>query len=247
MLTSTHWQLETPVNAVIFDCDGTLSSIEGIDELARVNNIGVQVQALTNEAMSHTGLNPDLYRQRLLLTKPTQKQVIELGQTYFKHQSTDVHAVVQILKRLNKSIYMISAGVNPAVSLFGQQLGIPQTHIFAVNLEFDATGNYQAFDESSPLVNNNGKREIVAHLHAKHQYTGYTGDGMNDFVVRDIVTRFIGYGGTFYRENLAKQCDYYIINMSALLPLLLTASEYDRLNADEQALFDKGIAALQGL
>ena len=34
------WQLDHPINAIVFDCDGTLSIIEGIDELARNNGVG---------------------------------------------------------------------------------------------------------------------------------------------------------------------------------------------------------------
>ncbi|TAK75879.1 MAG: phosphoserine phosphatase, partial [Gammaproteobacteria bacterium] len=59
------WQPQAPIPAIVFDCDGTLSMIEGIDELAKHNGVSEAVQALTAEAMEKTGLHPDLYRQRL--------------------------------------------------------------------------------------------------------------------------------------------------------------------------------------
>jgi phosphoserine phosphatase len=40
MLTK-NWQLQHPLDAVVFDCDGTLSQIEGIDALAEKNDVGV--------------------------------------------------------------------------------------------------------------------------------------------------------------------------------------------------------------
>jgi phosphoserine phosphatase len=45
----------SPCNLVIFDCDSTLSTIEGIDELARLsdseNEVAVRIAALTKRAM----------------------------------------------------------------------------------------------------------------------------------------------------------------------------------------------------
>lgn len=41
-----------PVDAVISDCDGTLSTIEGIDELARMNDVYAEISQLTQAAMT---------------------------------------------------------------------------------------------------------------------------------------------------------------------------------------------------
>ena len=53
------WQLKTSIDALIFDCDGTLSRIEGIDVLADQNGVGDAVKQLTHDAMTHMGLNPE--------------------------------------------------------------------------------------------------------------------------------------------------------------------------------------------
>src|SRR5829696_8761045 len=104
------WQLQTPISAIVFDCDGTLSAIEGINELARNNGVYDIVSELTHEAMSKTGLNPNVYQNRLELINPTQAQVQQLAQLYSIHCVPDANDVIRIFQRMNKSVYIMSAG-----------------------------------------------------------------------------------------------------------------------------------------
>ena len=112
-MTAANWQLQTPLDAIIFDCDGTLSAIEGIDELAKKNEVYEQVSSLTAEAMGRSGLNPHIYKNRLDLVRPTQEQVFALGMQYFAHRIPDIEAVLSVFRRLNKTIYIVSSGLTP--------------------------------------------------------------------------------------------------------------------------------------
>lgn len=246
-MSTTSWQLDNPVSAIVFDCDGTLSSIEGIDFLAKNNGVGEAVKTLTSEAMGKTGLNPDLYQQRLDLVFPRREQVYALGHQYYAHRVPDIIDVINLFKRLNKSVYLVSAGVNPAVKMFGEMLQIPVENVFAVDLRFDQQGNFLDFERSSPLVNNDGKRAIVQQLKSQHQNIVHIGDGLNDVVTLDLVTRFIGYGGVAYRQNIAELCKYYIntLSFAPLVPLTLTLDEINALLPEEQALYQKGVAMIQ--
>jgi len=219
--------LTQPLDAIIFDCDGTLSEIEGIDELARNNNVGNEVAALTEEAMSRTGLTPELYQQRLDLVLPTEAQVNALGETYFEHKTPDILAVLQTFLAHGKHIYIVSAGLQKSVENFAALLGVNTDNVFAVDLSFDHAGNYLDFDRSSPMVFGDGKKKVVARLKEKHPEIAYVGDGLNDVAVIDLVTRFIGYGGSFYRENIKALSDFYITEktMMPLLELCLTGDE----------------------
>lgn len=246
MIVKQNWQLQTPINAIIFDCDGTLSTIEGIDELAENNGVSTIVKSLTADAMGKSGINPELYQKRLDLVQPSHEQVRTLGQQYFTHQVPDVDNVIQIFKRLNKTVYLVSAGLYPAVSIFGELLKIPQKNIYAVDIHFDSQGNYLSYEKTSPLVYNDGKRKIVTQLKSLHQDIIYVGDGLNDYSTYDLVTRFVGFGGAFYRENIASRCQYYIheLTMAPLLPLSLTQKEYENLDTEEQSLYHKGLTQI---
>jgi phosphoserine phosphatase len=245
-MSVNSWQVKTPISAIIFDCDGTLSAIEGIDELAKNNNATDIVQRLTQDAMGKSGMNVNLYQQRLDLVQPTQQQILELGEKYIAHCVPDVFEVIQLLKRLNKDIYIISAGLQPSVAMLGHYLNIPTAHIYAVGMEFNAKGQYVDFDRRSPLVNRNGKRVIVNELKKVHDNILYVGDGLNDLEVKDLVNRFIGYGGIYYRENIKTACEYYLTaaSMSAMLPYTLTEDEIPLLNVDEKKLYQNGLSSM---
>lgn len=241
------WQLQTPISAITFDCDGTLSAIEGIDELAKNNNVYTEIHALTAEAMGKTGINPEIYEKRLRLVNPQQSQVLALGDKYFELRVPYILEVITLLKKINKPIYIISAGLLPAVRHFGQLLHVPQENIYAVDIQFDGNGQYVDFDRTSPLIHNNGKQKIIATLKNQHKHIAHIGDGLNDMLPPDLVTRLIGYGGTYFRENIAALCNYYIAttSMLALLPLILTQEELLQLSAAEQHLFDLGVQSIQ--
>jgi len=196
--------------AILFDCDGTLSQIEGIVELARWKGVEKAVAELTEKAMGQIGMCPDIYRQRLALVKPSQHDLIRLGQTYYQTRAEDIDETINILAAKNFSVYVVSAGMNPSVKIFAEQLNIPNQNVFAVDLSFDQDNQYLDFDHTSPLTQNSGKRIIVAEIKKRHSYLAYVGDGMNDLQVKDLVDTFIGYGGIFYRQNIADECKYYI-------------------------------------
>ena len=244
MTSASSWQLQNPVSAIVFDCDGTLTAMEGIDELAKHRGVEKEVKLLTEEAMGKSGINPNLYEKRLRLVKPTQEEVLALGADYYSKQVPDIKEIIQLYLRLHKAVYIISAGLYPAVSIFGQLLHVPSENIFAVGIQFDKQGQFLSYDKTSPLIHNHGKREIITHLKDKHKKIIYVGDGLNDYATYDLVTRFIGYGGIFYRENIAALCKHYIrsASMTPLLPLSLTQKEYESLTQKEQTLYQTGIA-----
>lgn len=246
-MASPHWQLQNPISAITFDCDGTLSAIEGIDELAKERGVYTEIHALTAEAMSKTGVNPELYAKRLNLVQPTKNAVSALAQRYYDMRVPHLIEVINILKQLNKAIYVISAGLHPAVNQFANWLQIPSEHVFAVNVSFDADGNYANFDRHSPLIYNDGKQKIITELKQRHANLVHVGDGLNDMLPHHLVTRLIGYGGVYFRENIAALCHYYITSPSiaTLLPLILTQTECQQLNSADQQWIAQGINAIK--
>lgn len=235
--------LTNKLDGIIFDCDGTLSHIEGIDVLAAQAGVADQVVALTDRAMNETGLTVELYRERLDLIQPTRDNLLLLGERYWSQRSPDVEAVLGFFQALGKAVFVISAGNNPAVMEFAKRLGVPRGHIYAVDLAFDAAGSYVDFDQSSPMTRRGGKREVVAEIQRTYPRVLHIGDGMNDYEVHDVVDRFVGYGGMCRRELIAKQSEFYIDSPSllGLLPLALTAEEVQNLSGPQLELYEQGL------
>src|SRR3990167_1853816 len=180
-----------PLDVIVFDCDGTLSQIEGIDYLASQNGVSKAVHVLTRAAMAETGLSTNLYEERLNLVRPTRVQIDMLAEHYIENMTPDADTVIAIFKKLGKSVYIFSAGVNPSVKLFGEKCGVPTENIFAVDLQFDAMGNYLDFDRRSLLIKQTGKQVLMDQIRKKHQRIGFVGDGMNDIAAMHCVDRFV--------------------------------------------------------
>ena len=64
---------------VFFDCDSTLTTIEGIDELARMQGKEAEVAALTRQAMEGKIALETIYARRLRLLRPTRGQLREVA------------------------------------------------------------------------------------------------------------------------------------------------------------------------
>lgn len=241
-MKSYDWQLTHPLDAIVFDCDSTLSEIEGIDVIAEQNGFAQQVKDLTNKAMNETGVTPDLYQQRMLLVKPSRHKLIELGQEYFLRRAPDIISVIDVFKALHKNLFVLSAGLNPSVKIFAALLNIPEENVFAVDVTFDEQGNYVDYDHTSLLTTHNGKRAIIEKLKEQHPRILSIGDGMNDYEAHAIVDRFVGYGGVAPREKIKELCEVYIKSPSLLplLPLSLTPYECQKLITNNQQQLQKG-------
>ena len=245
-MTTPDWQLNTPLDAIFFDCDGTLSQIEGIDELAKMNHVYDQVAALTEQAMSETGVNHALYSERLQLTQPKQAQALAVADQYYINLTQDAQAVINLLNAIGKNLFIISAGNNPSVQQFAKKLGIPAERALAVELYFDEQGDYTGYDESCRLSHIDGKSTTIGRMQSQFPRTLLVGDGLNDLEAASTVTRFVGFAGNAYRNHVAEQAEFFIQcpSLLPLLPLCLTADEVASLTAHQMALYQQGLAKL---
>lgn len=60
---------------IIFDCDSTLSTIEGIDYLAEIAGKGSEVADLTSKAMNGEVKFEDVFAKRLDIIQPRKEQL----------------------------------------------------------------------------------------------------------------------------------------------------------------------------
>lgn len=225
---------------VIFDCDSTLSTIEGIDELARMSGHEHDVAMLTKRAMEGDIPLEAVYGHRLTTTNPTQTQVREIAKIYRDTVVDGAREVIEALHALGAEVFIVSGGLIEPVRDFGVWLGVPREHIFAVNMEYDQLAgewwrywkqpggqnpraNYLAF-EPTPLAGTKGKNRVIARL--REQFPGRAmliGDGGSDLEAGEEVELFVGFGGVEFRKRVAEQAPAYIHarTLTPILPLAL--------------------------
>lgn len=242
-----NWQLDIPLDAIVFDCDGTLSNIEGIDELARASGHYREVSAITTLCMSTTGLNEESYEHRLQLIKPSKDQIQHLVDQYIDHMTPGTKQVISTFQVLGKRIYIISSGIAEAVIPFGNYFGVKTEDIYAVNVNFNAQGEYIGFDRKNPLVHSGGKLAIIKKILLTNTNIAFIGDGMSDYEASSPVTRFIGYGGMCLRDKIRTLSKYYLIcrDLHPLLPLCLTKREADDLDENTKVYYQDGMKFIE--
>lgn len=207
---------------IIFDCDSTLSSIEGIDELARAKGpeVFAEVEALTNAAMNGEVPLDQVFARRLDIIRPDLATCSTIGQLYIDTVEPTAVSTLDQLRADGWTVVILSGGFKRLIEPLAEFLKIERVE--AVPLELDAEGNYVRFDDSYPTTYNGGKPEIVQQL--KQEYSPekviMVGDGVSDLETKSEVDAFIGYGGYTPREKVQQGADHFIYKLDELLPLV---------------------------
>ncbi len=226
-----------PYDAVVFDCDSTLSSLEGIDELAALRpGAGARIAALTDAAMDGSVPLESVYGRRLELIGPTRAEVESVGRRYVETALPHAAELVAALAAAQKRVAIVSGGVRQAVEALAATLGVRDRDVHAVALRHDERGRYTGYDERSPLARSLGKRDVVAALAREERLEriALVGDGATDLEAADRVARFVAFGGVVRRAAVhaaaSVSCD--APDLAALVPLLLAPNEIERLASD---------------
>lgn len=223
---------------VLFDCDSTLTSLEGIDRLAGDRP---ELAELTSAAMAGRMALEDVYRERLELVRPGRDAVARLAADYLAHAVEDAHAVIAALARAGIDVRVVSGGLLSAVTAFAAALGLRPDRVHAVEVRFDDEGRYAGFDEASPLARSHGKEALVRELAPRlTRPILFVGDGVTDLEAAPAVDLFVAYAGVVDRPAVSAAAPVVIrsASLAPVLPLVLDGSE---VAAEDRALHAKGM------
>jgi phosphoserine phosphatase len=228
---------------VVFDCDSTLSAIEGIEELAREHR--AEVEALTEDAMRGKVALEQVYGRRLELVKPPRGRVLGLGQRYIETLVPDARETVAALLGEGVHVRVISGGLKPAVMILAQALGVEDSAVDAVDVYFGADGGYSGFDMSSPLAASEGKLKVVESWADRvPRPIMLVGDGATDLEALPAVDAFVAFAGVAFRPAVVEAANAVIRDRS-LAPVVPWALGGVRPKSPSaQAVFERGLSIL---
>lgn len=208
---------------ICFDCDSTLSKIEGIDELARREGLGAEMARLTNAAMNGEVKLEAVYGQRLSAIRPNKQSIDWLAEAYIAERVDGVEEVFAELLALGKTVHIVSGGLRQAILPLARYLGLPEEQVHAVDVYFNKDGSYQDFDEHSPLARNGGKAEICRQLLKPDSKLVMVGDGNTDMEAKQAGAYVVGFGGVVDRAIVRELADVYCpeANLKAVLTHVL--------------------------
>lgn len=226
-----------PVDDVFFDCDSTLSTVEGIDELARLKGVEARIVELTNAAMDGRIPLQEVYAERLRLLSPTRADMRVVEDAYKHTTVPDARETIEALHACGRRVFIVSGGLADAVTGFGLWLGVPRERIHAVGLSYNqlsgrwweyqrcADGNpeetYLVYDES-PLTQQHGKVDVIRRLREHGRRAMLVGDGASDLAAAHAVDVFVGFGGVVARPVVAANAPVFLRSAS-IAPVLLLA------------------------
>lgn len=258
-MATARW---TSFDLIFFDCDSTLSTIEGIDELAKLKGKEGRVGLLTDKAMNGDLDLAEVYGKRLRAIRPTRGQLKAVEERYAENIVEDAREVIAALQFLGKQVYIISGGLVDAVRGFGRRLGVAPEHIRAVELEYnELSGEWWRYDDpqaqhqqtyleyvEGPLTVTSGKPQIIQELTGQqHGRKMMIGDGSSDLATRDMVDLFVGYGGVIARDKVKKESEIFVQSQSlaSILPLAAGLAAFEKLQGTVyEAVYQKGIEQL---
>ncbi|MEO1374782.1 MAG: HAD-IB family phosphatase [Cyanobacteria bacterium J06635_10] len=207
---------------IIFDCDSTLSSIEGVDELAHVagEEATQEVKKMTTAAMEGTIPLESIFAHRLSIIQPTADSVSEVAKLYIDTVEPSAKQVITTLKSLGWTSMIVSGGYRQAIEPLADYLGVE--FIEAVELYFNEDGSYRDFDRNYPSTRSGGKPEVIKSLLNKYSPTKVVavGDGVSDLESKPIVDMFIGFGRYVLREKIKQEADYFITDLQEIISLV---------------------------
>jgi phosphoserine phosphatase len=252
---------------VCFDCDSTLVTIEGIDELARLKGQFDHIADLTRQAMDGELKLEDVFAERLRLLQPTRADLHQIAQAYRDHIVPDAKPVIAALRAAGCRVHIVSGGLLLAVQEFARTLGLPSQNVHAVPVVFDQlAGQWWRYDKyryggnpderylafaSTPLIETKGKRTVITKISGNERATMLIGDGVTDLEARDAVQLFVGFGGVIRRTRVAAEANVYIEahRLSAVVPLALSAADARKLSGTEhESVLQRGLEDIeQGL
>jgi len=250
-----------PFEIVIFDCDSTLCAVEGIDELARWVGKEAEVAELTERAMNGELPLEAVYSRRLELLQPTREHLHRLAQLYRDTCLPDAAAVIAALRQLGLEVFIVSGGLAEGVRDFGLWLGLPETNIHAVEVEYNQLAGrwwetwkhpggrnpherYLTHD-GGPLTVGKGKAEIIRKLRRRRRGRALlVGDGSSDLEASEAVDLFVGFGGVVSRERVRAAAPVFI-HVAELAPVLPLALGRAEVPASLRGLYLRGLSLIR--
>jgi phosphoserine phosphatase len=209
--------------SVVLDVDSTISGAEGIEWLAskRGPEIANEVARLSQQATNGEISLESVYARRLELITPTESEVVELARFYERRLAPRAAETITEMRENGIRLVLVSSGIRQAILPLGLRLGFTPPEVIAVRVAFGEQGEYQGYDDVSPLTTTNGKATIVQRLYLPRPVLA-VGDGFSDLAARSAADAFAAFTGFAYRPAVVRGADHELMTFDQLLRLVLT-------------------------
>jgi phosphoserine phosphatase len=217
-----------PYPVTLFDCDSTLSAVEGIDELPADPGCQQRVAELTESAMDGKMPLEDVYGERLAILNPTQGEMRKVKTKYKSAAVPHAQEVIAALDATDTETWIISGGLLEPVAEFATWLGVHPDRVRAVETEFDPlSGNWwqggsdpqYADHDKGHLTTTTGKADVIRSSVTNPGRRLLIGDGVSDLAASEEVDLFVAYAGVVARPAVVSAAPV-VVTSESLAPVL---------------------------
>lgn len=175
---------------------------------------------MTHDAMEGRVPVEAVFGRRLQIIQPRIRDVLEVGRRYVTTVEPTAEAMLRTVRSAGWTPIIVSGGFRQAIRPLADLLGI--SRIEAVDLRFDAKGDYAGYDETFPTTRSGGKPEVVAALRRELQPSRVVsvGDGVSDLETKPFVDRFVGFGRYLRRDRVAGEAHAFVSSLADLPAIL---------------------------
>jgi phosphoserine phosphatase len=210
------------VKLICFDCDGTLSAVEGVDELARMAGpqAFAQVEEMTSAAMNGELRLEQVFARRLEIIRPTRDALAAVGRLYVETVEPSAQAAIATLVARGWTPVVVSAGYRLSIRPLADLLGIARVE--AVDVYFEQDGSFRGYDAAFPATRSGGKAEVLRRLRGelRPERVVMVGDGVSDLEAKPAADLFVGFGRYAVRERVVREAGAFIRSLAELPQLL---------------------------
>lgn len=207
---------------LFFDCDSTLSTIEGIDELAHAGGeeVFAQVVALTHAAMNGEVPLDEVFPRRMDMIRPNRATCEAVAALYRKTIVPGVPGLIRAVKDAGWLPVILSGGFAPLIRPLAEELEI--AHVEAVPLFLNEDGSYKGYGKDYPTTRNQGKNEVIRAWKEAMlpERVVMVGDGISDMETMPDVDLFIGFGGVVARPKVKEGCNRWLTSMTPVCEVM---------------------------
>jgi len=210
-------QLWLTADCVCFDVDSTVCVEEAIDELAKFQQVGALVEAITRNAMGGNMSFRTALQTRLNLIQPTHQRLEQFIMNHPSQLTDGITELINLLHERKVPVYLITGGFHSIVDPVAKKLNIPLKNVFANQLLFNDDGTYAGFDEDEMTSDTGGKGRVIEYLKTKYNYQRLImiGDGATDMEAN--ADGFIGFGGHVIREKVRDGAPWFVNSFYSLI------------------------------
>jgi phosphoserine phosphatase len=180
------------VEAIFFDMDATAILEESLVEIARLADLGVEVERITRRAMAGELDFQAALRARVALLAGRDATLLDEVRARLT-PAPGLREIVSAARQRGLPVFLVSGGFHELADEFGRAVGFTSVHANRFGI---ADGKFTG-EVVGPIVDAEGKRAWVERLCAKHRLdparVAAVGDGANDLPMLQAVGVAVGF------------------------------------------------------